>query len=199
MSNKDKRRAKFKTLQGGKPVGKPSPSSAPAPEPDDVDWEDFWHPASDDKGHGAKLSCRVPPDVAEQIEIYRGSDQFKGNYRTASDLMRHALVRHLRWLSALKRRRKEAPQDAPLVRYESICRMLREEEMAAGFTGTLDRMQQLCVALESGGHKRRAVSLAARTLREVEAMEDGYWRDRWREELKTRLSRFLAEVPKAKW
>jgi Arc/MetJ-type ribon-helix-helix transcriptional regulator len=55
--------------------------------------EEWQQPASDNKGHSVKLSCRVPPPVARMIEAIVASQRFP--YQTADDLVRHAVVRHL--------------------------------------------------------------------------------------------------------
>jgi Arc/MetJ-type ribon-helix-helix transcriptional regulator len=60
--------------------------------------EEWQQPAADNKGHSAKVSCRVPPPVTRMIDSIVASQRFP--YQTADDLLRHAVVRHLYALHA---------------------------------------------------------------------------------------------------
>lgn len=57
----------------------------------------FIVPATDERGQSAKISCNVPPGLMRQIDIIMGPG-CAFPYLTVSDLMRHALMRHLEFL-----------------------------------------------------------------------------------------------------
>jgi len=58
--------------------------------------DDFRVPARDDKGHDANISFRCMSQIAGEVSEVIAQRAF--NYRTAADLYRHALWRHLQWL-----------------------------------------------------------------------------------------------------
>ena len=61
--------------------------------------KDFLVPASDVRGHSARLQFRVHPGHAQQIDSVVAAKHFP--YRSRGDLYRHALTRHLKWLEAI--------------------------------------------------------------------------------------------------
>ena len=67
-----------------------------------VDLTEFKTPASDSRGHSEKLNqIRVPGQVAARLSEVVESGIWKGYYKRVTDVQRHALVRHLKWLDSI--------------------------------------------------------------------------------------------------
>ena len=163
--------------------------------PNDLDLDDFLQPACDDRGHNSRLIFRTPPAIAEQAAIFASHSKLR--YRTTSDLMRHALIRHLRWLHVVIRGLGDTDVNADrLKRSEALTAVLREEEANSEFHTTMDRLQSLVNQLVSQGEQRRASLVVHRCLNEVNAMGEAHWRKKYSDSIRIRFSIQLDSAPK---
>jgi len=172
----------------------PKPPTTTIPETD-IDFDDFRHPSSDERGHNARMMFRCQPQLAEQTTIFAVSPKFP--YHTQSDLIRHALVRHLRWLHILDSQLGDDQVNADrLHRSEALSAILREEEANTEFNHTIERLQDLVNSLVSQGETRRASQVVYRILGEVDGMGDDHWREKYREALTRRFSVQIDNAPR---
>ena len=67
-----------------------------------IDLTEFKTPASDSRGHSEKLSqVRVPGQIAAQLTNVVESGVWKGYYKHITDVQRHAIIRHLKYLDSI--------------------------------------------------------------------------------------------------
>ena len=143
------------------------------------DPDEFLIPASDSAGHGAKVWARVPPGILRQISELIAAGIFP--YKTSSDLLRHALDRHLPYLNSLE------PLPSITGQVEAANVVIRRQIHQQEFTTTmadLNRAVEACVKEGALGEARRLVSQVRHALKK---MPDGYWRDRYLSELRERF------------
>jgi hypothetical protein len=70
------------------------------PEQMEYDPDEWLVPAQDAKGHSESLVFRVPPGMVHDLEVILQHRRFP--YHTRADPIRHALLRHIKWLSLLE-------------------------------------------------------------------------------------------------
>lgn len=67
-----------------------------------IDLTEFRTPASDARGHSEKLNqVRVPAQIAARLAEVISSGIWKGYYTNITDVVRHAVFRHLKWLDSI--------------------------------------------------------------------------------------------------
>jgi hypothetical protein len=76
-----------------------------------ADLDNFFIPGRDEKGASQAITFHVPPYLARLINIMVHSKRFP--YVGGEDLVRHAIVRHLRWLCGIRETIK--PQMVPML------------------------------------------------------------------------------------
>lgn len=156
---------------------------------DGYDTSIFLIPASDAQGHNSRVYCRVMPQVAQQMEYVMQSKSFP--YRSKGDILRHALHRHLAYLSHL-----EPGVKSVLGQVDAICEVLREEEMSGEFRALFDKMGAQIQNFMGQGAEGEARRLILNVLRLVGEMPDGYWRDKYMSEIKSRWGHVVEKAPK---
>lgn len=139
--------------------------------PDDT--KEFQVPASDQKGHSEMLSVRVPPYMVSEIEQIFASKKFP--YRTSSDVIRHAILKHLRWLRSMQ------PIDSPyLPMLESMIAVVREMEGQERHRKFMDDAWGVIRSLAKEGHEEKAREVIHTLLSQAEKMHDPYWSEKYR-------------------
>ena len=133
----------------------------------------WWVPATDSKGHGVPKTVRIPPGLDRQIrvEISKHPDR----YQTDSDLIRHAVVRHLGWLS-------KVDGDAPGSFLHGV--LLMNQEMADAefntrMATTLDRLESIVEQYASEGELGEVMRLMANCQRHLEALRESPIRSKY--------------------
>lgn len=142
-----------------------------APPPDA--WRDWMHPPADDKGHSSKVSLKVQPMIARQCEIAVGSKYFP--YRSISDLVRHAIHRHLTWLMAFNNRVPSIMAQA-----DAILEIIRNDEIIQDQQTVLAKMQSLVENHLAMGDLVSAQRVCTSALATIDSMPVGVWRDNYR-------------------
>ena len=67
-----------------------------------IDLTEFKTQASDSRGHSEKLNqIRVPGQIAARLSEVISSGIWKGYYVNVTDIQRHAVIRHLKWLDSI--------------------------------------------------------------------------------------------------
>ena len=136
---------------------------------------EFINPAADSKGHSEVLGFRVPPGQAVQIQAIISSRWFP--YRTESDLLRHALVRHLKWLEG------QAPIKSMSAQFEVISLLYSEQLYQAEFEKVFRELDVFVGKYLVANQVDRARSLVAQVSGLIDDMPDGAWRDQFRAEV----------------
>ena len=141
---------------------------------------EFILPASDERGDSRKLWIRVPPQLAHQADVIIASKRFP--YTFPSDLYRHAVYRHVRWLLGL-----EDEIESYIPQIDAMGVILTKIEMLQKFQETVERTDRVLAGLmgSEAGRKEALKILNALRCRALEIEED-YFRDRFVEELNSR-------------
>jgi hypothetical protein len=169
----------------------PDPDNA-SPDPGPVDTalpineRDYILPAQDSKGHHARLYCRTIPATARMVSDVHASRKYP--FRTVGDLVRWCVDFGVRRLAAGK------GINTVTAHADTLIAMYQDEEFQLQFLEVFTYGQKIVnTYLEAGaaGEARRVVAL---TRAQIEAMPDGYWKDRYREELLKRY-RSLLDAP----
>lgn len=152
--------------------------------------DEFRIPASDVKGHSARLWFRAIPTMARQIEQVVQSRCFP--YRTKGDLLRHALHRHMNWLAKFEGVTSIAGQ------VDVILEVMRDEETNNDFKLVFARMDERISQHVTGGAQAEAIRLILTVNNHISAMPDGFWKTKYKEELKNKYGKLLENGIKAK-
>jgi len=141
---------------------------------------EFILPASDERGDSRKLWIRVPPQLAHQAEVIVASKSFP--YTFPTDLYRHAVYRHVRWLLGL-----EETIESYIPQIDAMAEILTRIEMLQKFEETITRTDRVLSGLmgSEAGRKEGLKILNSMRARAVE-IEDSYFRDRFVDELNLR-------------
>lgn len=164
------------------PAKLPSTKQQPQTE-DGTRPEDFRVSGTDQKGHSERTTVRIQPGHVLQLNTTLKSRVWP--YRTGGDIIRHALVRHFRWLETL------APIPSVTAQVDAVGDLLRDEEFQADFEALFERLSTRVGAHMSAGHMNQASSLLMDVKRDLERMPPGDWRDRYLETLNTKFKGWL--------
>ena len=151
--------------------------------------DEYRIPASDTKGHSARHWFRSMPQMARQVEQIVSSRKFP--YRTKGDLLRHALHRHVLWLAE---QTKVSSVDAQV---ETIIELMRDEEMNSDFLLVFDKLAERISSHLSSGSQGEACRLIRIVQDNIKQMPDGYWRDRYTEQVKVKFGHLIESGKKA--
>ena len=156
-----------------------------------IDPMQFRVPGSDTKGHASRVYFRCQPGHSHQIDMLVQSKQFP--YRTKGDLLRHSLVRHLRWLEGLGQWRVPSV----LAEVDAIIELIRDDEFAQEFSAVFDKLGERISNHLGQGSAGEARRLLLSITKHVERMPEGYWRDRYTKEIEQRYGHIVTNAPKA--
>ena len=185
---------KRQTTSSGQNSSLPPASSSPQPVSDGTgnssyDPQQFILAASDSQGHSARVFCRVMPGITQQLEYVMQTHAFP--YRTKGDILRHALHRHLAWLTTLE------PMKSVMGQVDAIAEVLREEEQASEFQVSFDRRAARISSFSQQRAEGEARRMVLNVTRLIGGMQDGYWRDKYLAELESRWGYMIEQAPRA--
>lgn len=139
----------------------------------DDDGRTWMHPSTDTKGHSIKLQFRSPAAIGRQIELCLNSKFFP--YRSSSDLIRHAVYRHLQWLTT---NAKHVP--SVMAQVDAMLEVTRDDAMFLEQKTVLSQLQEQCqrhLGLGDGESAKRVISIAVAN---INTLPPGSWRDSYR-------------------
>jgi len=148
--------------------------------------EEFYNSASDNKGHNTRLQTLAPPGVKRDIELILSSKKFP--YESAADLIRHAVVEHLRRLHEVE----PLIQRGVLTALEMMQELAKDEQFDIQVQDTFDQFRQLITNLiERADHAgvTRTVALARTFLIN---QRESRWKDKMLADFNTQYLRYLA-------
>ena len=139
--------------------------------------EEFYLPASDANGHGVRINpFRVPVPIQRDIEILLASKKFP--YKTQSDMLRHAIFRHLKWLHSLE-------QDLPngLLIMEALNSVLMQQKRHMEFMDQQENIHKTISDLLERKSVGKARQVVAELKHYIDQLDDEYWRSMFMEQL----------------
>ena len=158
---------------------------------DNPEIAEFRVPAADNKGHSVRCWFRCIPLIAHQVEQIVQSQSFP--YRTNSDLYRHAVHRHLDWLS------EQGENVCSLGKQVNvIMTIMRDEERNSEFAEVFTKLTERVNQHLTTGANKEAVRLISEVQRAINGMPDGFWRDRYQKELITKFGGLLETAKRVK-
>ena len=149
---------------------------------------EFRVPASDTKGHSARFWFRCIPIMARQVDQLVQAKKFP--YRTKGDLLRHALHRHMQWLLTIE------PMVTVSGQVDAILEIMRDEEMSDDFSLVFEKMKERVSQHLASGSKREATRLVLTIQKCVTEMPGGFWKDKYKRQLKNNFGDMLEETDK---
>jgi len=117
------------------------------------DGRQFVVPSSDSKGKSAQVQFRAQPGHMRQAEILLQSRAFPW-YRTLSDMLRHALLRHIIYLESL-----EPNPDSMLWKLIAMDEVLKDQEIDSAFDKTFSVLDESIRRHMNAGDEDRARKL----------------------------------------
>jgi hypothetical protein len=142
----------------------------------------------DDRGGSARVSCNVPPHIERELDVVLQGRRFP--YRTISDIMRHAVVRHLAWLHELER---DMPKHI-LNAMEAVVEVTRDTEMRTRLGDTFDSLDRQIERALSDGDVVEAMRVMTLAKAKVRAVPDTRWRKNWLEQFSRKYGSYLTPV-----
>jgi hypothetical protein len=164
---------------------RPKPQEVQGPDP-----AQFRVPASDAKGHNTRLYFRAQPGHAKELEAIVSSRNFP--YRSKGDVLRHAFVRHLKWLN------RQVPMKSVTGEVDAILEVMRDDEFSDDFKSVLDKASERITAHLGSGSIGEARRLVLKIMAHVNQMPDGYWRSKYAKDIKDRFGHILSEAQSAR-
>lgn len=152
--------------------------------------DEFRIPASDTKGHSARMWFQAVPTMVRRVEEVVQSKKFP--YRTMGDLLRHALHRHMHWLEKM---------DGTIISMGQVdiaLEVLRDEEYNSEFRSVFGRLEARVAQHLAEGAKSEAIRLVLTINNHIQRMPDGFWKERYRSELRTKYGDLLGKGELAK-
>jgi len=154
--------------------------------PPEYDRSDFVIPANDDNGHSVPLHFRCSQAYLRRVAVATNCPKFP--YKTHSDLLRHALHRHLEFLDEI-----ESEFDGNISDLDAVNEIINAENESIAFAKTFDSLSRSAEKLSDRGEQGQAKKLVLKVLRKVEKMTPGYWKDSHIKALKSKFKHFLPD------
>ena len=151
---------------------------------------EFRIPASDTKGHTARQWFRLIPTMSRQIDQTVQAKIFP--YRTKGDLIRHAVHRHMEYLSDLE------PIVSTTGQVDAMLEIMRDEEMNNDFALVFTKMNERVNQHLSEGSRKEAARLVMIIQSHITKMPSGFWKDRYCKEMKKKFGDLIENTPKYK-
>jgi len=144
-----------------------------------LDPEDFHVPVSDSQGHSDRVQFRCMKQIKAMVNEVIQSKQFP--YRTDSDLYRHAIVRHLHFLTDLGYLGSNT-----IFEIEAIMDVERDDELKQGFIASIEKLQDIINYHTRKGDKDSVADMVESVRKRIDQMPDGRWKRRYQEEMEKR-------------
>lgn len=141
-------------------------------------------PSRDSKGHYSRMWCNVPPQLKDVVNKIAGNNQLP--YRSSSAVIRHALVRHIRWVANQCEDGIEHLKSV-VVQMEAMADIMRDEDYNADFVMLFDKVQEGIQRYTGSGDFIQARLVLLRLRNKINKMPDCYWRQRYLKEFKQRF------------
>lgn len=154
-----------------------------------IDPSSFRVSSTDTKGHSQRMWFKCQPGHAAMIDAVVQSNKFP--YRTKGDLLRHALVRHLRWLENLQ----PIPSITGMV--DAILTILRDDEFYSDYKHVLETLSNRINMHKGQGELGEARRILYEVLHNIKRMPDTFWRDKYLAAIDRDHGDLIKNAPKA--
>ena len=154
-------------------------------------WREFHPAASDSRGHGPVIQVKVPTNVAAQMSTVVNSKKFP--YEGVSQLIRHAILRHLEWLED----QEEVPSVLGIIK--AMDEIVQNEECVQGTERLYEKVRELVEKNERENDPRavrESVRLIGSLRGKLQDMPEGYWKDKIMERFDEDYSEMVRLCPR---
>lgn len=134
---------------------------------------EFLCPGQDDRGGSVRVSFRCPPVMERQLEVVRDNHRFP--YKTTSDIIRHAVYRHVQWLQRME---PDMPRHI-LAGLDAVMEVCRDAVMRGQIEETFQQMNKLIERNLADGNKPEALRLMTVSKQKITMMPDSMWKKKW--------------------
>lgn len=150
---------------------------------------DYIIPAQDAKGHHIRLYCRAMPAIGRMVSDVHQSRKYP--FRTVGDLVRWCVTVGVKQLAS------GAGINSVMAHADAMMATFQDEEFQLQFLEFFNHLQRVTNSYVECGASGEARRVAAQTRATIERMPEGYFKDRYREELLRRYSVLLdaREIP----
>lgn len=154
----------------------------PTFHPPDMEYEldEFVVPSQDERGHSSREYIRCPPGWERDMEVIIESRKFP--YQTKSDLIRHAMFRHLAWLHRIA-------DEIPKSYFSSLMiqrRVMQEHKFQADTEHTFKALADMIDLYVSRSDFKAARKMVSSCLDSLRSVAECGWKTRFH-------SRFMAQ------
>lgn len=146
--------------------------------------EEFLCPGQDDHGNSVRLTFRCPPIMERDLEIIRDNKHLP--YKTISDIVRHAVYRHLHWLHAM-----EPMPEHILTGLDMVMEVTRDADMRSRVEETFVAMDRIIDQRLQEGDKGEAMRLMTETKQKIVKMPQSRWKQTWLDRFTRKYSQYL--------
>jgi hypothetical protein len=165
---------------------KEAPPEQKPGEPRDLPYNprEFLVPATNPKSRTppARLQFKCQQGHEHEVSKIIAAKQFP-YYETPSDLLRHSLERHLKYLHTMG-----APIDTEWLQTEAVIEVVREQQRQHHFETTLAEMEAAAQKSVEMGMRGEARLMVNKVMVIVAAMTDGRWKRKWQRVLRERFA-----------
>lgn len=156
----------------------------PAKSEDAQEPQEQWYiGARDAQGHSARLWFTAQPGHARDLNSIVASKKFP--YRTVGDVLRHALHRHLKWIQTQHRFRSVMGQ------VEMLLEICREEDFGMDLRKSIEHIAGIINKHIAAGNQGQAIRFYLKAMGAVQGMPDGFWQDKYKDELESRFGHLM--------
>jgi hypothetical protein len=149
------------------------------------DFNEFLCPGSDDKGMSVRLFFRCPPQMERALEVLRDSKIWP--YKTVSDIVRHAVVRHIERLHAME---PTVPRHF-LSGLKAVVEVVKDAEINTMAQSTFGKMDSLIDRYVLTGDMEEAIRLMTLAKSQMNKMPNNRWKREWLKNFTKKYSRHL--------
>lgn len=146
--------------------------------------EEFLCPGQDDHGNSVRLTFRCPPIMERELEIIRDNRHLP--YKTISDIVRHAVYRHLEWLHMM-----EPMPEHMISGLAMVMEVCRDAEMRSRVEETFVAMDRIIDQRLQEGDKGEALRLMTETKQKILKMPASRWKQNWLDRFERKYSQYL--------
>lgn len=123
--------------------------------------------------------------MQRQLEVLRDSHRFP--YETISDILRHAVVRHLEWLQAME---PDIPRHI-LNGLHAVNEVVRDSDMRIRIEETFTSLDRLILRRLDEGDRMEALRLMSVARSRITGMPESLWKSKWVESFNRKYASYL--------
>lgn len=153
-------------------------------------WDDWHVPARGVRGFYANQQCKVPVPLRAALQQIADSKIFP--YKSIGYIVRHALVRHVRWLrSHEKFNDPDGKIGSVVATMEAMNEIVRNEEYMEDFSAVFENLERQVKKHKERRNPDRARLIVTRAWAKIKQINDDFWRGEMEEEMKQRFGDLL--------